>query len=61
MKVFLVFFILFSGDPEPQEGAIEKASPRECYIQLGKLMAQPLPENASAVQYSCVVKFGEGA
>lgn len=61
MKVFLVFYVLLSGDPEPIEQAKEVASAKECWAQMGKLMAQPLPKNVDSIQYSCVVKFGEGA
>jgi hypothetical protein len=61
MKVFLVLFILAAGDSEPQEGSIEVQSVKDCWVQLGKLMQQPMPPNTSAVQYSCVVKLGEPA
>jgi hypothetical protein len=61
MKVFLVLFILVTGDSEPQEGSIEVQSVKDCWVQIGKLMQQPIPPNASAVQYSCVVKLGEPA
>jgi hypothetical protein len=61
MKVFLVLFILAVGDSEPQEGSIEVKSVKDCWVQLGKLMQQPLPPDTIAVRYACDVKFGEPA
>lgn len=58
MKVYLVLFLLLQGDLEPIEQEREVASPKDCFVQL---MSQPLPKNVDAIQYSCVVKYGEGA
>ncbi len=61
MKTFLVLYILLQGEPEAFQEAREVPNPKACSVELFKMMAQPLPKNVSAIQYSCVVKFGDDA
>jgi hypothetical protein len=62
MKVFLAFYLVLAGDPNPLQGHIVVPSLKECHDELGKLAKQPLPDNWTSAQYSCVVhKAGDPA
>jgi hypothetical protein len=52
-KVFLYLVIIIQGNPEPFIERAETPDIKTCYEQLGKLLAQPKPNNVVMYQVSC--------